>query len=170
MTELGFDTPMPDEYKRSELSSKSGDELESSGARWTTQQGCPEGWPGGANQWSGATCGTGGFLLAAHNHISQLHKLDPAEMKHLRTAALRGTDIVPGVVSLCAMNLYLHGIGSAADAQKKNDPPIDRADALAQPSNLGPPDGLPGRNLRRSPPFLNRPELRRCQPATPSAP
>ena len=47
------------------------------------------------------------------------------------TASLRGTDIVPGVVSLCAMNLYLHGIGSTADA---NDPPVDRADALAQPS------------------------------------
>jgi type I restriction enzyme M protein len=29
------------------------------------------------------------------------------------------------------MNLYLHGIGSTADA---NDPPVDRADALAQPS------------------------------------
>ena len=42
-----------------------------------------------------------------------------------------GTDIVPGVVSLCAMNLYLHGIGSTKDA---NDPPVDRADALAQPS------------------------------------
>jgi type I restriction enzyme M protein len=29
------------------------------------------------------------------------------------------------------MNLYLHGIGSTKDA---NDPPVDRADALAQPS------------------------------------
>jgi len=48
-----------------------------------------------------------------------------------KTEALRGTDIVPGVVSLCAMNLYLHGIGSTKDA---NDPPVDRADALAQPS------------------------------------
>ncbi|RYG96271.1 MAG: SAM-dependent DNA methyltransferase [Alphaproteobacteria bacterium] len=36
-------------------------------------------------------------------------------MKHLRTQTLRGTDIVPGVVSLFAMNLYLHGIGTAAD-------------------------------------------------------
>jgi type I restriction enzyme M protein len=76
-------------------------------------------------------CGTGGFLLAAHDYISQHNKLSKPEMKHLRTQALRGTDIVPGVVSLCAMNLYLHGIGSTADA---NDPPVDRADALAQPS------------------------------------
>ncbi len=79
-------------------------------------------------------CGTGGFLLAAHDFIQEHNKLSKPEIRHLRTEALRGTDIVPGVVSLCAMNLYLHGIGSTADAQKKNDPPVDRADALAQPS------------------------------------
>ena len=76
-------------------------------------------------------CGTGGFLLAAHDFIQANHKLDKAARTHLKTEALRGTDIVPGVVSLCAMNLYLHGIGSTKDA---NDPPVDRADALAQPS------------------------------------
>jgi type I restriction enzyme M protein len=85
-------------------------------------------------------CGTGGFLLAAHDYISQHNKLSKPEMKHLRTQALRGTDIVPGVVSLCAMNLYLHGIGTATSndlssvASAKEDPPVDRADALAQPS------------------------------------
>jgi type I restriction enzyme M protein len=76
-------------------------------------------------------CGTGGFLLAAHDYILQHNKLDKDQLRYLKTKALRGTDIVPGVVSLCAMNLYLHGIGSTADA---NDPPVDRADALAQPS------------------------------------
>jgi type I restriction enzyme M protein len=76
-------------------------------------------------------CGTGGFLLAAHDFILQHNKLDKDQLRYLKTKALRGTDIVPGVVSLCAMNLYLHGIGSTADA---NDPPVDRADALAQPS------------------------------------
>ena len=77
-------------------------------------------------------CGTGGFLLAAHDFISgTTTSSDKPQVKHLRTEALRGYDIVPGVVSLCAMNLYLHGIGSTADA---NDPPVDRADALAQPS------------------------------------
>jgi type I restriction enzyme M protein len=76
-------------------------------------------------------CGTGGFLLAAHDYILQHNKLDKDQLRYLKTKALRGSDIVPGVVSLCAMNLYLHGIGSTADA---NDPPVDRADALAQPS------------------------------------
>ena len=92
-------------------------------------------------------CGTGGFLLAAHDFISQHNKLDKAQRKHLKTEALWGTDIVPGVVSLCAMNMYLHGIGKVAEASSLSSEDkdqtrdasatlatIDRADALAQPS------------------------------------
>jgi len=75
-------------------------------------------------------CGTGGFLLAAHDHILEHHKLDKAARKHLKTQALHGNDIVPGVVSLCAMNLYLHGIGSTSNGK----PPISEGDALAQAS------------------------------------
>lgn len=76
-------------------------------------------------------CGTGGFLLAAYDFIREHNKLSKPEIKHLKTEALRGTDIVPGVVSLCAMNLYLHGIGSTDDDK---DPAVDRADALAHGS------------------------------------
>ena len=92
-------------------------------------------------------CGTGGFLLAAHDYISQHNKLDKLQRKHLKTEALWGTDIVDGVVRLCAMNMYLHGIGKVAEASslsssgkdQKRDASatlatIDRADALAQPS------------------------------------
>ena len=93
-------------------------------------------------------CGTGGFLLAAHDYIAKHHKLDKAARRHLKTEALWGTDIVPGVVSLCAMNMYLHGIGQAKVAEasrlssgkgQRRDASatvatIDRADALAQPS------------------------------------
>ncbi len=88
-------------------------------------------------------CGTGGFLLAAHDYISQHNKLDKAQRKHLKTEALWGTDIVPGVVSLCAMNMYLHGIGKVAEASSRSSgkgsrqdaaATVDRADALAQPS------------------------------------
>lgn len=75
-------------------------------------------------------CGTGGFLLAAHDHIQQHHDLDKAARKHLKTEALQGNDIVPAVVSLCAMNLYLHGIGSTQGSHT----PITEGDALAQPS------------------------------------
>jgi type I restriction enzyme M protein len=77
-------------------------------------------------------CGTGGFLLAAHRYVADpAHfKLDRAQKKHLRFDALRGVELVDGVSRLCAMNLYLHGIGPD-DA--KSAVPIDTNDALRNP-------------------------------------
>jgi len=68
-------------------------------------------------------CGTGGFLLAAHDCISNHPSLDRNQKKHLKFNALRGKDIVDNVVRLCVMNLYLHGIGG-------DESPIDTGDAL----------------------------------------
>jgi type I restriction enzyme M protein len=74
-------------------------------------------------------CGTGGFLLAAHNYVvDHNHLLDPDQLKHLKLEALHGVDIVDGVVRLCAMNLLLHGIGPNAD---EADPPVEKGDSLA---------------------------------------
>ena len=71
-------------------------------------------------------CGTGGFLLAAHDHlVSSNPLLDPDEKQHLRYDALHGWEIVDNTARLCAMNLLLHGIG-AADAES----PIRVDDAL----------------------------------------
>jgi type I restriction enzyme M protein len=72
-------------------------------------------------------CGTGGFLLAAHEYLKTQHQLDRDQKKHLRFEALRGIEIVPGVARLCAMNLYLHSIGPDGDGQA---PPIRTDDAL----------------------------------------
>src|SRR5215216_6647799 len=59
-------------------------------------------------------CGTGGFLLAAHDSITRRHpNLDRKQKKHLKLEALNGTELVDGVTRLCAMNLLLHGIGPA---------------------------------------------------------
>jgi len=55
-------------------------------------------------------CGTGGFLLAAHDYISSHYPLDIDQKRFLKFDAFRGKDIVDGVVRLCVMNLYLHGI------------------------------------------------------------
>lgn len=55
-------------------------------------------------------CGTGGFLLAAHDYISKNYQLDIEQKKFLKFKAFRGKDIVDAVVRLCVMNLYLHGI------------------------------------------------------------
>ena len=72
-------------------------------------------------------CGTGGFLLSAHDHIAANHDLDVGEKNHLRFDALRGVELVDGVTRLCAMNLFLHGIGPYDD---DHEPPVKTDDSL----------------------------------------
>jgi len=60
-------------------------------------------------------CGTGGFLLAAHDYISSHYQLDIEQKKHLKFNAFKGKDIVDGVARLCVMNLHLHGIESPVE-------------------------------------------------------
>ncbi len=55
-------------------------------------------------------CGTGGFLLVAHDHVKNNNTLDKDQKKFLKANTFFGNDIVDGVVRLCVMNLYLHGI------------------------------------------------------------
>ncbi len=72
-------------------------------------------------------CGTGGFLLAAYDQMKgQTH--DREKQRKLRQETFSGTDIVDEVVRLCAMNLYLHGIGNG-------ESPVQQADALAAAPN-----------------------------------
>jgi len=61
-------------------------------------------------------CGTGGFLLAAHDYISKQYPLDIDQKKFLKFDAFRGKDIVDAVVRLCVMNLYLHGIETPVES------------------------------------------------------
>ena len=73
-------------------------------------------------------CGTGGFLLAAHEYVKGHADLDRDQKRHLRFDALRGVELVPNVARLCGMNLYLHGIGP--DGGDDREPPITTDDAL----------------------------------------
>ena len=59
-------------------------------------------------------CGTGGFLLAAHEWIVDRHiaEMDADDKRFLRDEAVHGWEIVDGTARLCAMNLLLHGIGT----------------------------------------------------------
>jgi type I restriction enzyme M protein len=67
-------------------------------------------------------CGTGGFLLAAHDYIARRYpNLDQDQKKHLKLKALHGVELVGAVTRLCAMNLLLHGIGPSGN---EADPPI----------------------------------------------
>ena len=61
-------------------------------------------------------CGTGGFLLAAHEWIVDRYiaEMDADAKRFLRDKAVHGWEIVDGTARLCAMNLLLHGIGTAA--------------------------------------------------------
>ena len=56
-------------------------------------------------------CGTGGFLLAAHDYIAKHHTLDREQKKQLKNGTLFGVEVVDSVARLCCMNLLLHGIG-----------------------------------------------------------
>jgi len=56
-------------------------------------------------------CGTGGFLLVAHDYLSQHYTLDRDQKKQLKFQTLSGNELVDSVARLCVMNLYLHGVG-----------------------------------------------------------
>ena len=72
-------------------------------------------------------CGTGGFLLAAHDFIAKHHALDRAQKKRLKSGTLFGIELVDSVARLCCMNLLLHGIaGNGSD-----EVPVVVKDALA---------------------------------------
>ncbi|MGB2919213.1 MAG: class I SAM-dependent DNA methyltransferase [Mycobacterium sp.] len=59
-------------------------------------------------------CGTGGFLLVAHEHVAEgAGKLTPTQRTHLRDNFVGGYELVDGTARLAAMNLLLHGIGTA---------------------------------------------------------
>jgi len=75
-------------------------------------------------------CGTGGFLLAAHDFIARTPGLDKAQKKRLKNGTLFGIELVDSVTRLCAMNLLLHGIGGA-DGISDADLPVVTKDALA---------------------------------------
>ena len=74
-------------------------------------------------------CGTGGFLLVVHDYVTnpEHYQLDRDQKLFLRDKALRGVELVDNVARLCAMNLFLHGIGGGSvDA----DAPIEVRDSL----------------------------------------
>ena len=75
---------------------------------------------------SDPACGTGGFLLAAHDYIAAHHPLDRDQWQQLNHDSLSGWEIVDNTARLCVMNLYLRGIGVNG-----GESPIRVADSLA---------------------------------------
>lgn len=79
---------------------------------------------------SDPACGTGGFLIAAFEALKD-KTANRKEAIHLETRALHGVDLVPNVARLCAMNLFLHGIGT-----DQKHPMISIADSLESKAKL----------------------------------
>lgn len=70
-------------------------------------------------------CGTGGFLLAAHDYVANHNRsMTKDEKRFLDEEALKGWELVHNTARLCAMNMMLHGIGG-------KELPVVVADALA---------------------------------------
>ena len=71
-------------------------------------------------------CGTGGFLLAAHDYVVKHNpNMIRDQRKKLKEETVKGWELVQATARLCAMNMLLHGIGS------QDFEPIVVADALA---------------------------------------
>jgi len=88
-------------------------------------------------------CGTGGFIIATHDYISKNYQLDKEQKQFLKFNTFSGKDIVDSVARLCAMNLYLHGIGGDTS-------PIEVGDSL-----IGDP-GIRYDIVMTNPPFGKR--------------
>lgn len=73
-------------------------------------------------------CGTGGFFLIAHEYLSNRNNyhLDAEQKRRLRYETVSGDEIVDNTARLCAMNLYLHGVGG-------DESPVKIGDCLASP-------------------------------------
>ena len=56
-------------------------------------------------------CGTGGFFLAAHDYLTDAHKMNRDQKAFLKHETFHGNEIVAGTRRLCLMNLFLHNIG-----------------------------------------------------------
>jgi type I restriction enzyme M protein len=62
------------------------------------------------NTISDPACGTGGFFLAAYDHI-KANQLDKDEKEFLKNKTFHGNEIVANTRRMCLMNMYLHNIG-----------------------------------------------------------
>lgn len=85
-------------------------------------------------------CGTGGFLLAAYEHMRTQDR-DAEKQKSLKNDKLFGADNTALVVTLASMNLYLHDIGVKKSPIAYQDSLIDTSDDLYKVVMTNPPFG-----------------------------
>lgn len=75
-------------------------------------------------------CGTGGFFLAAYDHLVANNQMDKSQKSFLKHETFFGNEIVANTRRLCLMNMFLHNIGEI-DGKSSVSP----NDALVSPSS-----------------------------------
>ncbi len=101
-------------------------------------------------------CGTGGFLLAAYDHM-KIQSKEIEKQNFLKNNALFGADNTPLVVTLASMNLYLHDIGTEKSPIVCQDSLLDTSDRMFDVILANPPFGTrPQGSVEVS---ANRPEF-----------
>lgn len=101
-------------------------------------------------------CGTGGFLLAAYEHM-RTQSRDVAKQNFLKNDALFGADNTALVVTLASMNLCLHDVGVSKSPIAYKNSLIETSDDLYKVVMTNPPFGTrPQGSIEVS---ANRPEF-----------
>ena len=99
-------------------------------------------------------CNTGGFLVEAFEAVTERYpRMDRDEKRRLKLNCLRGYEIDESAARLCAMNLFLHGIGP--DLKTDADPLVETRDSLLD---------HPGKNfdiVLTNPLFARKPRIER---------
>ena len=85
-------------------------------------------------------CGTGGFLLAAYDHMKKQSKESEKQI-FLKNHALFGADNTYLVVTLASMNMYLHDIGASKSPIVYRDSLLDTSDYTFDVVLTNPPFG-----------------------------
>ena len=85
-------------------------------------------------------CGTGGFLLAAFEHMKPQSR-EISKQNFLKNNALFGADNTALVVTLASMNLYLHDIGTNKSPIICQDSLLDTSDRMFDVILANPPFG-----------------------------
>ena len=101
-------------------------------------------------------CGTGGFLLAAFEHMKHQSR-EIEKQNFLKNRAFFGADNTPLVVTLASMNLYLHDIGTAKSPIVCQDSLIDKSDKMYDVILANPPFGTRPQGSVEV--YANRPEF-----------
>jgi type I restriction enzyme M protein len=95
--------------------------------------------------------GTGGFLTVAYQYVLDHHgrDMDRDQKRRVREELVTGQELVPETARLCAMNLYLHGIGGA-----------DTSSVISGKSSLDTPPTISYSMVLTNPPFGKKQSLK----------